>query len=75
MGHRRIKHQFRDLICSSKLYIRHTQFISPGLKILACPAHGPSFSDPARPILQCSFLKPAEKRIFLSILDYKFEKI
>jgi hypothetical protein len=71
---RRVKRQSRGSARPSKSHTRPAWPIAPGLKISAHPACGPSFSGPARPVLQYSFLKSAEKRIFLSILDYEFKK-
>jgi hypothetical protein len=67
---RRVKRQFCDSVRPSKSYTRPIRSIPPGLKISARPVYGPIFLarlSPARPIMQCSFLKSAEKRIFLSI--------
>jgi hypothetical protein len=65
---RRVKHQFRGLARLSKSHTHPARFISLGLKIPARLACGPSFSDSAQPVMQCSFLKSTEKYIFFEHL-------
>jgi hypothetical protein len=74
---RRVKRQSRGPVRPSKSHTRHARPIPPGMKISPVLLEGQVFLaqlGPARRVMQCCFLKSAEKHIFLSILDYEFEK-